>query len=116
MWTKIAHLARVRSGRAIANFVRGLYDDGVDFLLEEETVVEENVRVVNSTHTVESPGQYMVAIRGDELQPGEVYFNDKLVVTVYGLSVDCGLLLYAMAGDIIEVVGAEHTVKKVEYA
>lgn len=70
---------------------------------------------VNSTTVVESTGKYVVALSGIMI-PGEVFVNGDLIFSFYAADdADATVVIYAVQGDTIGVVGAEHSIRKVEY-
>lgn len=105
----------------IAHPVHVLYAELREFFYPvEETRKEPKVPIVNDRFEVESPGKYVVALHGEHLTPAEVYVNDQLVVSLYtnytgSGEADLTFVVYLVTGDVVEVIGAEHSVRKVEY-
>lgn len=114
--------------------VRVLFDRGIgiivesrDFLTEADPPQGGKLEVqqdqlkggivvdINATKTIESSGKYVVALSG-RMIPGEVYVNGELIFSFYTDEGDATVLLYLMKGDSVQVVGAEHSIRKVEYA
>ncbi len=69
---------------------------------------------INSTTVIESTGKYVVALSG-RMIPGEVYVNGDLFFTFYTDEGDATVLLYLLEKDEVQIVGAEHSVRKIEY-
>lgn len=97
--------------------MHALFAEARDFLTEEDLPEKVVTKMpdVTKRHEIESTGRWVIALSG-RMIPGEIYVNGELIFSFYTDEGDATVLLYLMKGDSVQVVGAEHSIRKVEYA